>query len=120
MRILLLVDSCFPSQRSSAKHMRDLAIEFSRRGHDVVLAAPDPTATERGTIGVADGFTTIRVRSGRLKGAGRVRRAINEWRLSSLIWNASGDYFRKHPCELIVAYAPTIFLGALMHRLKRM
>ena len=44
MRILLLVDSCFPSKRSSAKHMRDLAIEFVRCGHDVVLAAPDPTS----------------------------------------------------------------------------
>jgi glycosyltransferase involved in cell wall biosynthesis len=120
MRILLLVDSCFPSKRSSAKHMRDLAIELAGRGHEVALAAPDPTSAEKIKIVREDGFTALRVSSGRLKGAGRVFRTINEWRLSSQIWNAGKGYFRAHPCDLIVAYSPTIFFGALIRRLKRM
>jgi glycosyltransferase involved in cell wall biosynthesis len=120
MRILLLVDSCFPSKRSSAKHMRDLAIELAGRGHEVVLAAPDPTSGERIRIVEEDGFTALRVSSGTLKGAGRVVRTINEWRLSSQLWSAGKEFFREHPCDLIVAYSPTIFFGALIHRLKKM
>ncbi len=120
MRILLLVDSCFPSKRSSAKHMRDLAIEFTRQGHDVTLAAPDPASKERFSVADEAGFTALRFSSGRLKGAGRVFRTINEWRLSSSMWSAGKGYFRDHPCDLIVSYSPTIFLGALLHRLKRL
>ncbi len=120
MRILLLVDSCFPSKRSSAKHMRDLAIELTRLGHDVTLAAPDPISTERFSVTEEAGFTALRFRSGRLKGAGRVFRTINEWRLSPRMWSAGKRYFRDHPHDLIVSYSPTIFLGTLLHRLKRL
>ena len=75
--------------------MRDLAIEFVRCGHDVVLAAPDPTSKERITVVEEAGFTALRFSSGRLKGAGRVFRTINEWRLSPRIWSAGKSFFRE-------------------------
>jgi len=98
--------------------MRDLAIEFVRDGHDIVLAAPDPTCKERFAVSEEHGFTALRFSSGTLKGAGRVSRTINEWRLSARIWSAGKGYFRDNPCDLIVAYSPTIFFGGLLHRLK--
>lgn len=99
--------------------MRDLAIEFAGRGHDVVLAAPDPTAGEPFSVCEEAGFTALRVSSGTLKGASRVFRTINEWRLSARIWNTGKRFFHGNPCDLIVAYSPTIFFGRLIHRLKR-
>lgn len=100
--------------------MRDLAIEFVRCGHDVVLAAPDPTSKERITVVEEAGFTALRFSSGRLKGAGRVFRTVNEWRLSPRIWSAGKSFFRENHCDLIVSYSPTIFLGGLLHRLKEL
>jgi glycosyltransferase involved in cell wall biosynthesis len=98
--------------------MRDLAIEFVRCGHDVVFAAPDPTSEKALAVVEEEGFTALRFSSGQLKGAGRVFRTINEWRLSARLWSAGKEYFRENPCDLIVAYSPTIFFGALLHRLK--
>ena len=43
MRILLLVVYYLPSTTSSAKLMSDLATEFHRLGHEVIVVAPDET-----------------------------------------------------------------------------
>lgn len=118
-RILLLVDCYLPSIKSSAKLVHDLAIEFHRRGHDVIVAAPDDTIDRICDIREEEGITVIRVRTGAIKGAGLVRRFVNEWRLSSVMWAAAKDYFRDHPCEMILFYSPTIFFSSLVKRLKR-
>src|SRR4051794_29074978 len=113
MRILILVDCYFPSTKSSARHMRDLAVEFKRQGHEVIVCTPEPAIDALSQVTTEDGVTVLRVRTGKIKGAGKVKRAFNEIRLSSVLWSAGRDFFRKNPCDLIIFYSPTIFFGAL-------
>lgn len=120
MRVLLLVHYYFPHTQSCVQMMRDLALELRDRGHEVVLAAPDETLTQPMVITDEDGVTVIRIRSGRFRGVSRPVRAWNEWRLSATMWRTAEQYFRDHPCRLIVNYSPTILFAPLVRRLKRL
>jgi len=119
MRILLLVVYYLPSTTSSAKLMSDLAVEFHRLGHEVLVAAPDETILHDTETSVESGVVVLRVRTGKIKTAARWLRGINEARLSGLMWKKGRSFFESHPCDLIVYYSPTIFFGSLVKRLKR-
>jgi len=120
MRILLLVGRYLPSTSSSAKLIHDLASEIRYLGHEALVAVPDNSLTVPNTLEIQDGVRVIRVRSGQTKSASKIVRAINEWRLSSLMWKGGCKFFRENPCDLIVYYCPTIFWGALVRRLKKL
>jgi len=120
MRILLLVHYYLPYRKSSAQLIHDLALEFRRCGHQVLIAAQDehlPSACE--VRGDAD-WTELRVNCGSMDSGSKVVRAINEWRMSSLIFRHGKTVFESRPCDLIVYYSPTIFFGPLVRRLKKM
>jgi glycosyltransferase involved in cell wall biosynthesis len=119
MRILLLVVYYLPSTTSSAKLMSDLAMEFQRLGHEVLVAAPDETILHDTEISEENGIRVLRVRTGKIKTAARWVRGINEARLSDLMWKKGRHFFESHPCDLIVYYSPTIFFGSLVKRLKQ-
>jgi glycosyltransferase involved in cell wall biosynthesis len=120
MRVLIVVDCYLPSPKSGAKVIHDLAGEFVRQGYETIVVTPDETLPERRRTTIEDGITVVRVGSGRIKGAGKVLRAINEIRLSSIVWRACRDFFRETPCDLVVYYSPTIFFGELVRKLKQM
>jgi O26-antigen biosynthesis N-acetyl-L-fucosamine transferase len=117
LRILILVDCYFPSIKSSAKLTHDLAVELERRGNKVIVLTPTECRT---TATVEEGVSVIRVKAGKIKGAGKVRRAINEARLSANLWWKARRFLHQNPCELIIFYSPTIFFGSLVARLKRL
>jgi glycosyltransferase involved in cell wall biosynthesis len=119
MRIQILVDCYLPSTKSSAKLVHDLAVEFRRLGHQPCIAAPDDSLAVDCVVERDAGVTVLRVKSGKIKGAGHVLRAINEARLSTTIWTKGRSFFSAHPCDLIVFYSPSIFLGDVVARLKR-
>jgi glycosyltransferase involved in cell wall biosynthesis len=119
MRIQILVDCYLPSTKSSAKLVHDLALEFCRLGHHPCIAAPDDSLAANCVIERDAGITVLRVKSGRIKGAGRIRRAVNEARLSSTLWSKGGAYFAANRSDLIVFYSPSIFFGGVVARLKR-
>ncbi len=118
MRIQILIDCYLPSSTSGAKLIDDLARAFTHRGHQVCIAVPDDTLEKPIRIEKDGDLTVLRVRSGPLKGAGRIRRAISEARLSSVIWNRARGYFESQRADLIVSYSPSIFFGRLVSRLK--
>lgn len=118
MRILLLVDCYLPSPKSSAKLVHDLGIELQRQGHDVTIAAPDDTLESPCVVSREEGLIILRVRTGQIKGASRLRRAYHELRLSKTMWRGAGDYLESHPCDLVIFYSPTIFFSGLVRRLK--
>lgn len=120
MRIQIFVDCYFPSTKSSAKLVHDLAVEFRRLGHDPCIVAPDDSLSTDGRVDREQTITVVRVKTGTIKGAGRIRRGITEARLSATIWKAARAYFQAHPCDLIVFYSPSIFFGALVARLKKL
>jgi glycosyltransferase involved in cell wall biosynthesis len=93
-------------------------VEFRARGHEVTLAAPGEGVAGDLAVEEEDGLRVLRVRTGRLKGAGRIVRGLREVRLSAVVWRRGRRFFREHPCDLIVWYSPTVFFGALVRKLK--
>ena len=120
MRILILVDCYYPSTKSSAKLVHDLAVELCRRGDQAVILTPSDCLTQTAEIATEEGITVVRVKNGRIKGANKMQRAIREARLSANLWRAAKSFLRKNPCELIMFYSPTIFFGKLVGRLKKL
>jgi glycosyltransferase involved in cell wall biosynthesis len=117
-RVQLLVDCYFPSTKSGAKLVHDLAVELNARGCDVCVACPDESLRSQSMLSNEDGVDVLRIRTGPIKSAGRVVRAINEFRLSRTMWSAGQSWFQRHPADLIVFYSPTIFFGGLVRQLK--
>ena len=120
MRICLIVDCYLPSTKSSAKLMSDLAGEFAASGHSVVVVTPDDTRSSKYSVSELGGVTVMRVRSGRIKGASLLKRALNEAMLSWVTWRGGKKYFRENPCDLIVFYSPSIFFGGIVRKLKKL
>jgi hypothetical protein len=109
MRIALLVDCYPPSKKSVAKLAQDLAQEFVALGHGVLVVTADDALSEPFLVETNGALSVCRVRTGQIKGANKVRRAVNEISLSRTIWRAAGSFLKEHPCDLIVYYSPTIF-----------
>ena len=118
MRILLLVVYYPPSTTSAAQMMRDLALEYLRQGHQVIIATPSDTVEGTVRITEEDGVTVVRVKTGNLKYANKAFRMWRESRLSATMWKCAANFFHDNPCDLIVFYSPTIFFGDLVNRLK--
>jgi O26-antigen biosynthesis N-acetyl-L-fucosamine transferase len=118
MRILLIVVYYPPSTTSAARMMRELALEYVRQGHEVIVATPSDAIEGRMHVAEEDGATVVRIRTGDIRGSRRIIRMWHEGRLSATIWNAGEEFFRTHRCDLIVFYSPPIFFGGLVHRLK--
>jgi glycosyltransferase involved in cell wall biosynthesis len=120
MKILVIADCYLPSTKSGAKLIHDLAIEFLNQKHVPIVAVPDAELKDASKVSVEEGITVLRIRTDRIKGAGKFVRAINEIRLSSIMWKSGRSFFEANPCELIVFYSPSIFFGSLVKRLKKL
>ena len=120
MKILIVVDCYLPYKKSSAKLVHDLGAEFHRQGHEVIIVAPDHALITPSQVTVEQGMTILRVRSCPIKGVERITRAINEIRLSSIIWKAGKTFFKSNQCDFIILYAPSIFFAALIKKLKKL
>ena len=120
MRILLLVDNYYPSTKSVAKMMRDLALELVRLGHDVKVAAAADDLQQKVSVSREDGTTVLRVNTGGLKINARALRGWRESRLSARMWRGGKNFFHDNPCDLIIFYSPSIFFGALVQKLKKL
>lgn len=120
MRLLLVADTYPPSRISGAVQMRDLAEELSRQGHDVLVLVPGQQVAGGWRVEVVEGATVLRVRAPRTKDVGLVRRALAEAVLPfALLAGLARSPFWREPCQGIVWYSPTIFLGPLVFWLKR-
>jgi len=118
-RILILVVYYLPSTMSSAKLVDDLAHEFHRLGHEVLVAAPDNEIRKKCELTQEAGIKVLRIKTGEIKSASRWLRAFREMTLSSVMWRKGKAYFLRNPHDLIIYYSPTIFFGSLVARLKR-
>jgi O26-antigen biosynthesis N-acetyl-L-fucosamine transferase len=118
MRILLVVVYYPPSTTSAAKLMHDLALEYVRQGHQVIVVTPSDLVQGAMRITEEDSVTVVRVKTGDLKQANKALRCWRESRLSARMWRSVRKFFQGNPCELIVFYSPTIFFGDLVRQLK--
>ena len=118
MRILLIVVYYIPSIKSSAKLIHDLAIEFCRRGHEVIVLTPDDKLLSDTEVTFVNGIKILRVKTGKISGASKIFRGFNEALLSSVLWRKGKKFYQDNKCDLIVWYSPSIFFGALVRKLK--
>lgn len=118
MRILLLVDCYYPNSKSSATQMHDMALEFRRQKHEVIVLTPSDRISKKIEVTNEFGFQIVRVKTRNIKGAWRTFRAIEESQLSNVLWRHARPFLLEHPVDLIVFYSPTIFWAPLVRRLK--
>lgn len=119
-RIALLPDDYLPSSTLvHAKMFHELAHEFMKQGHEVVVITPGlPNQAEKLLIDTVDGVVVWRFRAGLRRGVGKLKRAINESLLSIQAWDAIKNQVETEPFDLCVNYSPTIFFGYLAKKFK--
>lgn len=100
--------------------MHELALEFKRQGHQVLVIAPAVGGSRKWVEEDYQGIQVGRFRSGRIKNVSKPLRAINEMLLSRKAYRAGKKTLRSNPCDVIVYYSPTIFFGSLVARLKKL
>ena len=121
MRICFVIDDYLPeSIKVGAKMVHELACELKVQGYDVTVVTPSQKLKSKTDIGMLNGITVCRFKSGKIKNVGKVKRAINETLLSYHAWKSFKSYFQDNPHDLIVYYSPTIFWGGLVSRLKKL
>lgn len=118
MRILILVDCYYPCPKSSAKLVHDLGVELHRRGNQVLVLAPSEFVSEPLTTTLEDNLLIARVKTGKIKGANKVFRALEEAQLSTKLWRRAKYFLLQNRCDLILFYSPSIFFGSLVRKLK--
>lgn len=120
MRILIVVDSYYPFDNSCSRLIHQLAGEIHSRGHHVSVLTVSPLVASAFEVEVEGGVEIVRVRTGRTKHAPKPVRAANEAMLSRTVWRRARPYLEANRFDLVVFYAPTVFFGPLVARLKRM
>jgi len=98
--------------------MHDMAMELHRQKHEVIVLTPSDRVSKKIEVTNEFGFQVVRVKTRKIKGTWRVFRAIEESRLSNVLWRHARPFLLEHPADLIVFYSPTIFWAPLVRRLK--
>lgn len=121
MRVALLPDDYLPaSTRVHAKMFHELALELLARGHQPVIITPgEPEQNTALVIDIIDDVEVWRFKSGRTRGVGKAKRALNESLLSIKAWQAIKHKVKAEPFDLCINYSPTIFFGPLARKLKK-
>lgn len=120
MRIAILPDAYLPEGTlNHAKMMHELAVELSKRGHEVIVITPASTEQlvliDRYEL---DGVDVWKFRCRPMRGVSHIKRAINETLLSWFAYRAIKKTGLDAKFDLIINYAPTIFFGPLVCWLK--
>lgn len=130
MKIALLVDVYIPVAQAAAVMMHDLAKEIQSRGHEVTVITPTAAIDSPWEEEYNEDIKVLRVKTPDFKNIKRssanplgrklanIKRGFIEGRLSSFMWKNAEDYFINNKSDLIVYYAPTIFFGELVQKLK--
>jgi len=118
MRISIIVDCYYPHSTASAKLVHDLGVEFRKQGHSVMVVTPNCLNHDDLELSVESDLLVARIKTGKLKGVGKLSRAVREARLSETMWRKGKQFFRDHPSDLVIFYSPSIFFGPLVRKLK--
>lgn len=120
MHLAIIGDDSLPdSTLVHAKMLHELASELIKQGHTAVIIAPGkPKQAERLNKSLIDDITYWKFKSGKLRGQGKLKRAINETLLSFNAWLAVGREIEKEPFDGIIYYSPSTFFGLLVKKIK--
>jgi len=124
-------DTCFcvaliatdfpPLCTSMAVQMRDLAEEFVRQGHDLIVIIPTEDLVVPWVLEIRGGVKVLHLAALRTRHASYVRRTISELILPFImVFRLYQSPLRVMSLDLVAWYSPTIFFGPLIWFLKRM
>lgn len=120
MKLALIIDDYLPhSTRVGAKMFHELAVELTRRGHQVTVITPGFNNNAVITTECLDNVAIWRFKSGPIKDVGKIARAVNESLLSLRAWKAIQKLIQSDTFDGIVYYSPSIFWGALVKKIKK-
>jgi glycosyltransferase involved in cell wall biosynthesis len=120
MHLVIIADTYPPLKMSGAVQMRDLVREFAAQGHEVTVVVPSSGLGRAWTVERDGRVTLLRVRTMRTKDVGHARRLLAEILLPFILLRAlTVSGLRSTRWDGIVWYAPTIFLGPIVRRLRR-
>jgi glycosyltransferase involved in cell wall biosynthesis len=120
MRIALIADAFPPLRTSSAVLVRDLAQEFARQGHATTVLVPAPQLVQPWQLDQVGEVRVLRLRAPRTKDIGFAQRALAEFALPWVMRrHLLYSPLARERWDGVVWYSPTIFLGPLAGRLKR-
>jgi glycosyltransferase involved in cell wall biosynthesis len=118
--IVLVADAYPPSRTSAALQLKDLALEFLRRGIIPTVITSDSVVQGCSELTELDGIHVLRLKTPGHKNIGRVRRAIAEFLMPFfLIRNFKKSVFKNVKWDAVIWYSPTIFLGPFIYHLKK-
>lgn len=120
MRLAIIGDDSLPSSTLvHAKMLHELAAEFVKQGHTAVIIAPGkPKQLKRLDVSRIDEITYWKFKSGKLRGQGKLKRAVHETLLSFNAWLAIRHEVEKEPFEGVIYYSPSTFFGPLVNKIK--
>jgi glycosyltransferase involved in cell wall biosynthesis len=121
MRIVILSDAYLPeSTLIHAKMLHELAVEYVRRGHEVIVLTPglcdQKNLVNRCSL---EGVDVWRFRCRPTRGVSHRDRAINETLISWFAFRAIKRAGLNPNFDLCVNYSPTIFFGPLARWFRR-
>lgn len=120
MRLALIIDDYLPhSTRVGAKMFHELALQLKNNGHQVTVITPASRQSSSLVEDDIDGVQVWRFCTGEIKGANKIKRAINESLLSFNAWKAISRKVNKNTFDGIVYYSPSIFFGGVVRKIKQ-
>lgn len=120
MRILVIIDTYVPARISGALQMHDLAKEMLAQGHHPTVLVPAYGLGRPWVLEKVDGVEVLRVNAPRTKDVWHLRRVLAELFLPfALLSGLACSPFSSVAWEGVVWYSPSIFLGPIVHWLKR-
>ncbi len=120
MNIALIAMHYPPMRTSGAVQLRDLAKEFVRQEHELVVFTPDSAINVPYLMEIVDGVTVIRIAAPRIIDASYIRLGIGEFILPfALMLGIQRCPYKLIRGDCIVWSSPSIFLGLLVGVLKR-
>lgn len=121
MNIAIIGDDSLPkSSLVHAKMLHELACELKSAGHHPILIAPgSPEQVKKLNKIDIQSIEYWKFKSGKLRGQGKLKRAINESLLSYKAWNAIKPELKQINFDLVVYYSPSIFFGSLVRNIKK-
>lgn len=118
MKIFLVVVYYLPSPKSSAALIFDLGQELLKQGHEVSIITISETLNSNYSVTHENGLDVLRIKSGKIDGANKFFRFINEFLLSIIIWEKGKKFFNNRQCDLVIWYSPSIFFSLLIKKFK--
>lgn len=121
MNIAIIGDDSLPnSTLVHSKMLFELANELKNTGHHPILIAPGlPKQKFKLDKTTIDGIEYWKFKSGKLRGQGKLKRAINESLLSYKAWTAIKPELKQINFDLVIYYSPSIFFGSLVLNIKK-